>query len=878
MPLGILEKIFRGKRKASDFKAEVEAHLQLETERLREQGLSEEEAHNAACRAFGNVTKAQERFYESGHWLFWDSLWRDFRYSLHLLRKSPSFTLAAILTLAMAIGANAVVFSVMNALLVRPLGLPGEQSLFSVNPRTGELSYPDYLDLQARNRSFDGLTAMNVAGIGLDTGHGASLAWGWIVSGNYFDVLAVEPYIGRFFHSSDERGPNSAPYLVLSYAYWHDHFQDDPDIIGRTVQLNKHPFTIIGVASSEFHGTNPFVTASFYVPLVDQEQVEGVNNLNARETAWIGTIIGHIKKGVTPAQAMGDLNSVGSYLEKTYPAEPQRMTFSLEKASPFMGSGMTVAAQAFLGALLLLSGLILLAACANLGTLFSARAADRSREIALRLAMGSSRASILRQLFTEALVLSLTGGAVGTWFSTLLLQWLSAWHPLPRYPVQVAVNPDANVYALVLLLSLISGFVFGAVPVRQVLQTNPYGVIKSGSTRQPVRRITARDALLALQIALCAVLVTSSFVAVRGLMRSIRSDLGIEPQNALLADVDMNTAGYHADQIAVMQKRMLDAMATIPGVQAVGMTNLPPMTLDCCANSFVFNDRTTDLKDANAVTSATQFSISPDYFHAAGTLLLMGRTFTSRDDKISPRVAIINQHFARVVFDSETKAMNAYFKLPDKSRVQVVGIVEDGKYGAATEAPQPAMFLPILQSPATEAWLVLRSESEPRQIALAVRSKLHGLDPALVSATQTWSSGLTQSLFAPRMAALSLGVLGIMGALLSITGIFGMAASAVGRRKRDLGIRIALGAQPREVLQAALGRAAKLLAFGSAAGLLLGILASRVLASIVYDATPRDPMVLAGVVLAMALLGFLATWIPAQRALSIDPVMLLREE
>lgn len=870
--------MFRRKRKTSDFGAEIEAHIQLEAERLQDQDLTEEEARAAAHRAFGNVTKAQEHFYESRHCMWFDNLWRDVRYSLHLLRKSPSFTLAAILTLAMAIGANAVVFSVMNALLLRPLGLPREQSLVSVNPRTGVLSYPDYLDLRARNRTFDDLTAANVVGVGLDTGHGASPTWGWDVSGNYFDVLGVEPYIGRFFHSSDERGPNSAPYLVLSYGFWHNHFQGDPDIIGRTVQLNKHPFTITGVAPPQFHGTNPFVTVGFYVPMVDQEQVGGVDNLNVRETAWIGTVVGHLNTGVNPAQAIEDLNSVGSYLERTYPREHQRMTFSLEKASAFMGSGLTVAAQAFLGALLLLSGLILLAACANLGSLFSARAAERSREIALRLAMGSSRARILRQLFTEAIVVSLVGGVVGIWFSVLLLQWLSAWHPLPEYPVQVAVNPDANVYALALLLSVISGFLFGAVPVQHVLQTNPYGVIKSGSTAIIGRRITARDALLTLQIALCAVLVTSSFVAVRGLMRSMRSDLGIQPRNALLVAVDMNTAGYHGEQAAAMQKRVLDAMARIPGVEAVGLTNLPPMTLDCCASSRVFSDTTVDLENANALSEAAEFSVSTNYFRAAGTTLLAGRAFTLFDDKNSPRVAIINQHFARQVFGSEGKAMNAYFKLPDKSRVQVVGIVEDGKYGSATEPPQPAMFLPILQSPATEAWLVLRSKSEPQQMALAIRNELHGLDPALVSSTETWSTGLTQSLFAPRMAAFSLGVLGIMGALLSVTGIFGMAAYAVSKRKRDLGIRIALGAQRKEVLQAALGRAVKLLAFGSAAGLVLGILASRVLASIVYEATPRDPFVLAGVVLAMAFVGLLATWIPGQRALSIAPVVLLREE
>ncbi len=272
------------------------------------------------------------------------------------------------------------------------------------------------------------------------------------------------------------------------------------------------------------------------------------------------------------------------------------------------------------------------------------------------------------------------------------------------------------------------------------------------------------------------------------------------------------------------------------------------------------------------------FKISPEYFHAAGTHLLLGRTFTWHDDKDAPRVAVINQEFARKIFGSIASAVGKYYKMPDGIRIQVVGIAEDGKYDHLTEDGHLAMFLPILQSATSETWLIVRSKRDPLQLGPAMRSALRGLDAGMPFTIGTWNQELDLAFFGPRMATVSLGVLGAMGAMLSITGIFGLAAYSVSKRKRELGIRIALGAQRKEVLEAALGRAVKLLAFGSAAGLLLGILASRVLAFIVYQATPRDPLVLAGAVLAMALLGLLATWIPAQRALSIEPSILMREE
>ena len=807
------------------------------------------------------------------------TLLQDLRYTLRVLRKSPGFTIAAVLTLALAIGANAVVFSVMNGLILRPLNVPRADSLYAIwrpDVNGATQSYPDYLDLRDRNRSFDDLVAYDIAQVGLEMGENPSRAWIEVVSGNYFDALDIQPYFGHFFHGSDEHGPNSVPYIVLSYQYWHRRFQDDRGVVGRIVHVNKHPFAVLGVAPPGFHGTLVFFSPDFFVPMVNQEQVEGENDLNARRIRWVFMAMGHLKAGVTPAQAIADLNSIGSYLEKTYPKDDGRMRFSLARPSLY-GDFLGRPVRAFLTGLMLLAALILMAACANLGSLFAARATDRSREVALRLALGATRKRILRRLFTEALLISGIGGVLGLLGSAVLLRELSAWQPLPRFPIHVPVNPDINVYAVALLLTLASGFLFGSVPVRQILRANPYEVVKSRSTGSAGRRITLRDLLLIVQIAICAVLVTSSMVAVRGLARSLHSNFGFEPQNAMLADTDLSMAGYSGDRVPAMQKRMIDAMKTIPGTESVGLIDQPPLYVGWNSR-LVFSDQTTDLRPKNAAAEALMFNVTAEYFRAAGTVLLSGRAFTWHDDKSAPRVAVINQEFASRIFGSITNAVGRYFKMTDGTRIQVVGIVEDGKYTNLTEDPHPAMFLPILQSPSSQTWLVVRSGRDPQQLVAAMRSVLHDLDAGLPFLIQPWNKELDSALFASRMATLSLGVMGVMGAMLAITGIFGMAAYSVSKRLRELGIRIALGAQRREVLQAALGRPLKLLAIGSLSGLILGMLASRVLAFIVYQATPRDPLVLTCAVLAMSLLGLVATWIPAQRALSIHPVILLREE
>lgn len=868
--------LFQRSQMNAEMEEELRSHIQLRADDLERSGMTRAQAERQARIEFGGRERIKEEIREAAGRTFLESLYQDAVFSLRALRKSPGFTVAAVATLALAIGANAVVFSIMNAFILRPLNVPNPDNLYGLfRHGDGHQSYLDYVDLRDRNHSFDDLVAYNITVAGLDSGSDPSLAWIYEASGNYFDALGIQPYLGHFFHASDEHGPNSAPYIVLSYSYWHTHFQDDRGIAGRTVQLNKHPFTILGVAPPNFNGTLLFFNPEFFVPMVNREQIEEAG-LNLRGDRWVFMTMGHLKPGITPAQATSDLNSVGSYLEKTYPKDDGKMTFELNRPSLY-GDYLGRPVRAFMTGLMLLSGLILLAACANLGSLFAARAADRSKEVAVRLALGSSRGGILRRLFTEAVLVSLIGGAVGLWASVLLLHSLSVWQPFPQYPLHLSVAPDARVYAFALLLSLASGFLFGAVPVRQVLRTDPYQVIKSGTTASFGRRISARDLLLVAQIAICAILVTSSIVAVRGLRRSLHTNVGFDIQNALTVDTDLTTAGYQKNEVPAMQKRMANALEAIPGIESVAFASTLPLSTGA-PGSLVFTDQTIDTRPSNAVAEVDTFAVSPEYFHTAGTSLVAGRPFTWHDDKEAPHVAVINQELARRIFGSVPSAIGGYFKTVDGTRIQVIGVAEQGKYDGLTEKPQAALFLPILQSPSSQTTLLVHSSRTQQQLGPVIRNTLHQLDAGLPLSIQTRSKGLDFVLFGPRMATLSLGVMGGIGAMLAITGIFGMAAYSISKRLKELGIRIAIGAKPKEVLQAALGRALKLLAIGSAAGLILGILASRVLALVVEQATPRDPLVLAGAVLTMLLLGLVATWIPAQRALSVDPSALLREE
>lgn len=858
--------------------AEMRSHMQHRADDLERSGLPRTEAERRARVEFGGYVRFKEESSEAlgKNWI--DAIWHDVRYSARMLRKSPGFSIAAVITLALGIGANAVVFSVLNALILRPLDLPGSQNLYTIDQgrdHTPSQSYLDYKDLRDRTHSFDGIVAYEIAPAGLTVDGNTTQMWPYEVSENYFDVLGVKPYLGRFFHASDEHGYNSAPYIVLSYAYWKSHFNGDPSVVGRAVQVNKNPFTIVGVAPPHFRGSELFYSPDLWVPMVDEGQVEGGSCLDERSCRgrWL---VGRLKPGVTVAQANADLQSLASYLQKTYPKDDDKIQFGLVRPG-LLGDMLGGPVRAFMAGLMLLAGLILLGACANLGALFAARAADRAREVALRLALGSSRGRILRQLLCEAVLVALAGGVAGTFGGIFLLRWLSVWQPVPNIPINVAVQPDAMTYVMALMLAVVSGLLFGAVPMRQVLKADPYQIVKAGIAGANRRRVTLRDVLVAGQIAVCAVLVTASLVAVRGMVRSMRSSFGFDPNNAYQVHTDLEMVGYNGDQIPVVQKRILDAVAGVPGVKDIAFADRVPLDLGW-SDSYVYSDLTTDYRSSSAMLDAMQYSVSPGYFKAASTKVLAGREISWHDDMKAPKAAVVNSEFARKAFGSEQKAIGSFFKLWGGMRVQVVGVVETGKYKTLAEDPQPAMFLSILQNPTSDMWMVVRSNRDLRELGPAIENAAHGIDPGLPLVIDPWNRELDSALFAPRAATIALGVLGALGAMLAVTGIFGMASYSVSKRLRELGIRIALGAQKREVLSTALGRALRLLAIGSLAGLGLGIAASQVLASIVYQATPRDPVVLIGVVATMLLLGLVATWIPASRALRADPLLLLRED
>jgi predicted permease len=870
--------LFRRSRVDREIAAELQSHIALRTEDNIANGMSSEEARRDALMRFGNATATKERVTASDATLSLADVGRDVRYATRQLRRSPGFALTAILTLALGIGANVVVFGVLNAVILRPVDVPVADRLYEVllkQPGDNNQSYPDYVDFRSRNKTFDEMAAYRIGLAGLSVGGAAQRTWDYEVSGNYFDMLGVQPQLGRFFHASDEHGPNSAPYVVLSDALWRTKFEADPRIIGTTVTLNKHPFTIIGVAPKSFNGTEIFLWPQFWIPMVNEEQIEGYNFLNKRTSHGI-FVIGVLKPGVTKGEAADNLNSVAGQMTRENPATDDGLGVRLIKPG-LLGDELRGPARSFLAVIMALALLVLIAAGVNLAGVFAARAADRSRELAIRLAIGSTRWRILRQILTEAVLVSLAGGVAGTLIATGMLGILSRWQPITEFPIYVVVAADARVYVIAVLLSLAGGILPGLLPARQIWRTSAMQAMKPGAAeRGRLRRLTLRDLLLGVQITLCALLVTASLVALRGLQHSLRAPFGFDPQHVMMGHTDMHMGGYSDDAAFPVQRRMIEEAMRIPGVTAVGTVDSPPLS-GGGSNSTVYREGTADLRPSNGVTSAHYFTISPGYLKASGTRLLAGRDFAWSDKADAPKVALVNENLAHRLFGNEP-AVGRHFLGGDKTLYQVAGVVEDGKYNSLTEEPSAAMFFPLAQSHEGDTTLVVRSERAPAEIASALNRVVTGIDSSLPITLNPWSNSLALVLFPARVATAALGVMGLLAAMLAITGTFGMAAYMVSKRLRELGIRVALGAHRGQVMRSALGRPMVVLVSGSLAGLVLGVLASRLLAYLVYAATPRDPLVLVGAVAAMTLVGVVATWIPARRALAVNPAQLLRED
>ena len=808
-------------------------------------------------------------------------LLQDVRYSLRVLRKSPAFTLVALITLILSIGANVVVFGIVNAVLLHPLAVSDPQNLYQLRLgswTSGKLlttSYPAFEDYRRRNTTFSEMAGFDGYSYGrLSWGNSVKKVDGYSVTGNYFEMLGVQPELGRLIQPSDDHGPNSVPYIVLSDGLWRSAFNADPGVIGTTVRLNKDSFTVIGVTPAQFHGTEQFDWPDYFIPVVNRFDAEYLADRTGRPL----TVLARLKPGVTLQQATENLSAIATELAREYPKTDTGVPLRLVRPGLQGDAGDVV--RGFLYSVTGLAFLALVAACANLASLFAARTADRSRELATRFALGASRWRLVRQLMAEMVVLSILGGAAGVVIAGLLLRLLIQSSEMSLLATQshghLTASVDARVCAAALILTVLSALLFGMIPARHVSQSSPLQAMKSGPVDSVrLRRFTLRDLLLGAQIAICMLLVTASLVAVRGMVRMFHTPLGFQPQGAMLAEIDFSEMEERGDALLKKQKAMLEAVQRIPGVTAAGAVNRIPFT-GGLRGVPIFPTGTTDFNLNNSVLAPYVFTMSPGYLGAAGTRLLSGRDVSWHDTKTSPYVAIVNRAFAQKMW-GETPAIGQRFILQNHL-MEVVGVAEDGKYYQITDSHQPAVFLPLLQTENGVRDFAVRSQRTQQEMAAALERTLTDLEPDAQVAVQSWPDAIADTFFPARAATVALGVMGLLASMLAVTGIFGMAAYNVSRRMKELGIRVALGARSRHVINAAVGRPIVLLGIGSVVGLLSGVLASRLLGQIVYQANPRDPLILVGAVLTMALLGMAASAIPALRALAIDPSKLLREE
>jgi predicted permease len=813
------------------------------------------------------------------------TLLQDLRFALRQMRRSPGFALTAVFTLALGITANVIVFGVLQALVLRPIDVPHPDRVMTLAHRDQPypfFSYPEVRDVRDGNSVFSAVAAYMIQNLGLEANGVTRPVWGCEVSGQYFEVVAIKPFLGRLLGRADDDHPGVSQVAVLSWPAWKSDFGADPNIVGKTVRINKNPYTIVGVTPEGFYGTEKMGQLDIFVPMANEASFDGLNWLETWAEPHVYSIV-RIKDGVTMPQVQAELDTIAARIARQYPKDEEKLSFKVTRPG-LMGDFFGAPARAFLAGVLGLAGIVLLAACANLGSLFAARTADRTREIAIRMAIGSSRWRVVRQILAEAIVISIFGGACACGLAWIGLTGLANWHPPSEYPMKFfVVQPQPSLILIGLFISVLAGLLFGVMPLRQIFKTDPNDAIKSGGSQSSAgRRWALRDMLLAAQVALCCVAVTAAFVSLRGLGKAMTMSTGINPQHAVLTKFELSQAGYSADSADHFQRQLLGRVSHLPGVEAAAYGNTTPLSLDT-SDSDVFAQQANDFRPSKKAFNAYDYVVSPGYFTAVGTPLLAGRDVSFADTAKTPAVAVVNREFARRLFYSDD-AVGHYFKNSSGQPIQIVGIVADGKYFSLTEDPEAVGFFPISQQPTAHTSFIVRTRSDSsdpatNDMAATIRRVVSDLDPAIpIRTSSAWKNQLGLTFFVSQVATVALGLFGAFGLLLSITGTFGIASYTVSKRLRELSIRVALGARAKQVLSAALGRMLILLASGSVVGMLLGVAASRVLSAIVYQASAQDPFVLTAVAFTVLLTGSLAVAGPVRRALHVDPASVLREQ
>ncbi|MCX6599822.1 MAG: ABC transporter permease [Acidobacteria bacterium] len=808
-----------------------------------------------------------------------DRFWSDWRVAWRRTMKSPGFTAVAVLTLSLGIGANIVVFTLMDSLFLGALPVNQPQQLVSVSSSASSFathSYPNFQDLQQQNQTFTGLLGYRFVPAAMNAQGQQTRIWGYLATGNYFPLLGVQPALGRLLTPDDDLRQGAHPVVVLSFGLWQRRFGGRPEAIGERIKLNGLDYTIIGVAPLGFRGLERMYGAEFWAPMMMQPQLEPGNPwLNSRPTNNL-FVAGRLKAGVTREQATGDLNRLAQELGRVYPKINEGLRFDLVEPG-LVGSFLRQPVIGFTSVIFLITGLVLLIVCTNLASLLLARASDRRREVAVRLALGASTRDLLREVLTESLLLSFLGSVAGLLAAQWLVSGLAAMRLPIDAPMTLELSWNLRTFLFALTAAMVSTLLFGLGPALTSAQTRLLPALKNEAESGRMRHWPLRDLLVGAQVALSVVLLAGSVLVIRSLQQAMEVPLGFRPEGMVSASIDLAMEGYSKDRARALEQTLLRELSLRPGLESVALTSSLQLSLNVSAES-IFIEGKPQPKAAEA-PSAYTYQVSAGYFATMGTRVKQGRLFDDRDQRDSTSVAVVNETFARRMFPNENPIGRRLAFGPDGQKHEIVGVVEDGKYFSLSEAPALAVYRPAEQWLPLGVSIIARSKLPAPEALQLLTSAVHQLDSGLTIYDQrSLYEHLELPLFPAKMAARVLTAFGGLAALLAAVGIYGAVAYSVARRRKEIGIRMAIGASATNVLSAVLHRTVVITGAGVVAGVLLSIPLGRVMGAVLFGVNPHDPLLLGLAVLLLVAIAVASSWWPASRALKVDPLVALRTE